>query len=88
VGAISHIVLCGSAYDATSRVVSQHVGRAAHTSAAAVQDMGVDHGCPHVLVSEEFLDGSDIIATFEQVRGPAQVRDKLRNADGYDRWRA
>lgn len=37
--------------------------------AASVQDMGIDHGRADILVPKEFLDGSDVIACFKQMRG-------------------
>jgi len=46
---------------------------AAHGQGASVEDVGVDHGCPHVLMSEEFLHGSDIVAIFKEVRGEAMA---------------
>ena len=36
---------------------------------ASVQDMGIDHGRADILVSKEFLDGSDVIACCKQMRG-------------------
>src|SRR5262245_59905429 len=35
--------------------------------------MGVDHRCTHVLVSQEFLHGTDIVAIFQQMRGEAMT---------------
>jgi hypothetical protein len=32
--------------------------------AAALEDVGVDHSRFHVFVSEEFLDGADVVAVF------------------------
>lgn len=37
--------------------------------AAFIDDVGVDHGCFQILMAEKFLDGSDIVAVLEQVRG-------------------
>jgi hypothetical protein len=48
-------ILSGSAYDVSGLVASQHVRRAAHTPAAAVQEMGVDHGGSDILAAQEFL---------------------------------
>ena len=42
---------------------------AADAGRAAVEDVGVDHGCLNILVTEEFLNRSDIVAIFEQVGG-------------------
>jgi hypothetical protein len=33
---------------------------AADTAAAAVEDVGVDHGRAHFFVAEELLDGADV----------------------------
>jgi hypothetical protein len=35
--------------------------------------MGVDHGGSHIVVAEQFLDGSDVIAAFEPMRGKAMA---------------
>jgi hypothetical protein len=37
--------------------------------AALVEHMSIDHSRGHVFVAQEFLDGSNIIAALEQVRG-------------------
>ncbi len=37
--------------------------------AAAIEDMVVDHGRADVLVPQEFLDGPDVVAAFQQMRG-------------------
>lgn len=53
----------------------QEVYGALDTSAAPVQDVGVDHGRLHALVAEEFLDRPDIVAVHQEVggEGVAQV---------------
>jgi hypothetical protein len=35
--------------------------------ASFVEDMGVTHGSRDIFVAQEFLDGSDVVAAFEQV---------------------
>ena len=52
------------------------------------QDMGVDHRGSDILVAEKFLHGANVITGFEQMGGPAQMRDKLRNAGTYGMWLA
>jgi hypothetical protein len=42
-----------------------------HVERAAVDDVGVDHGRPHVLVAEQRLDGPDVGARFQQRRREA-----------------
>src|SRR6266567_8275370 len=42
---------------------------ASHATAAAVEDVRIDHGRGDVAVAEEFLDGPDVIAGLEEVRG-------------------
>jgi hypothetical protein len=37
--------------------------------AAAVEDVGIDHRCSDVFVTEEFLHEADVVAAFEQVDG-------------------
>lgn len=34
-----------------------------------IEDVRIDHGSSHVLVSEEFLDCTDVVAVFQQVGG-------------------
>ncbi len=41
----------------------------AHGQGAEVKHVGVDHGCAHVFVAEEFLNDTDVVAVFEQVGG-------------------
>jgi hypothetical protein len=36
---------------------------------ASVQHMCAYHRCPHIPMSEEFLNGADVITIFQQVRG-------------------
>src|SRR5437870_5739930 len=50
-------------------VPSARVKRAVDRTAAALQHMGIDHGGTHVLVSQEFLQGTDIVAVLQQMRG-------------------
>jgi hypothetical protein len=42
--------------------------RASHAFASAVQHVGVDHGCPDVLMPKKFLDGPYVVTAFKQVR--------------------
>lgn len=49
------------------------VERASDASAAAVQDVGVDHRGRDVGVAEEFLDRPDVVAGLEQVCGEAMA---------------
>ncbi len=48
---------------------SVRVERAADGEAAAIEDVGVDHRRADVLMAEQFLDGADIVAVFEEVGG-------------------
>jgi hypothetical protein len=50
---------------------SQEIERATDAQGALVEDVSVDHGGADVLVAQEFLDGPDVLARFEQVRGEA-----------------
>ena len=34
-----------------------------------MDDVGVDHGGAHIFVSEQFLDGANIVAFLEKMRG-------------------
>src|SRR5213593_719528 len=42
---------------------------AADTAAAAIEDVGVDHGGADVAVADELLDGPDVVAGLEEVGG-------------------
>jgi hypothetical protein len=53
----------GSALTVCAGLLS--VGRAADAEWATVQHMGVDHGGSDVVVAEQFLNRSDVMATFE-----------------------
>ena len=56
--------------------------------AASVQDMGIDHGRADILVPKEFLDGTDVIACFKQMRGKGMsegvTTDMLRFTSPYN----
>src|SRR5437867_7375874 len=45
----------------------QAVDRADHAAAAAIEDVRVDHRRPHVAVTEEFLNRTDIVTVLEQM---------------------
>ena len=49
----------------------RRIERAAHALAAALQYMRRDHGCTDILVPQEFLHGTNIIAIFQEVCGEA-----------------
>ena len=46
---------------------------------AAVEDMGVDHRCLNILVTEEFLHGADIITILEEMSGKGMAEGVRRN---------
>ena len=45
------------------------LGRALHAAGSTVEDMGVDLGCADVPVTEELLDGPDVVVVLEEVGG-------------------
>jgi hypothetical protein len=45
------------------------VSRTDHRPTASIQDVRVDHRRPHVPVPEQLLNGPDVVAVLEQVRG-------------------
>jgi len=47
------------------------IERANDPEGAAVNQMGIDHGGPDILVTQQRLDGADVGSCFEQVRGEA-----------------
>ncbi len=48
---------------------SGRVQWAADAAGAVAEDVGVNHGRGDVAVTEELLDGADVVAALEQVRG-------------------
>ncbi len=42
---------------------------ATDASGTAVEDVGVDHGCLHILVAEQFLDCADVVTVLKQMCG-------------------
>lgn len=48
---------------------SEIVEGTADAGRAFVEDMSVDHGGFDVAVAEEFLNGSDVVAVFDEVGG-------------------
>jgi len=45
------------------------IQRAADAEAGFVEDVSVNHGRGDVFVSEEFLNGADVLAVFKQMSG-------------------
>ena len=50
------------------RGVGGRVQGAADAAAAAVEDMGVDHGGADVAVTQELLNRADVVAVFQEMR--------------------
>src|SRR5437870_429822 len=48
---------------------SQGIEGTEHTAATPIQDMTVNHGRPNIVMPEQFLDGSYVVAGFQQVSG-------------------
>ena len=46
---------------------SELIGRAANETPPTVQDVGVDHCRFHALMAEQFMDGSDVVAVFDEM---------------------
>ena len=65
---------------------AQHVGRALHALAAAVEDVGVDHGGADAPVAEELLNGPDVVAADQKVSRERMTesvaRRRLRDSGG------
>jgi hypothetical protein len=56
------------------------VDGAADAGWAAVEDVSVDHGCAHVAVAQEFLDGPDVAVVLQQVRGKRMTQGVTRGS--------
>ena len=51
-----------------AEVLSNRVERTAHATAAAIEDVRVDHRRLHVGVTEQFLHRADVVARLQEVR--------------------
>lgn len=56
-------LVCGSENHLFVRL--HEIRWAAYTERAAVQDVGIDHGGAHILVAQQLLDGSDVLAPLQ-----------------------
>ena len=69
-----------------SSEIRHQIGRALDTGRAAVENVSVDLRGADVTVSQELLDGADIVARLEQVRRERVAKgvagDVLGDADG------
>ena len=55
------------------------IQRAFHANARSIQHVGIDLRRAHVLVAKKLLDGADVAAAFEQVRGEGMTKRVRRN---------
>ena len=51
------------------RVTSIFVEGASNGESAFREHVGIDHSSSDIVVAEEFLDGADVVALFEEVGG-------------------
>jgi hypothetical protein len=65
------------------RISGLKIQRTMNAEPAAIEDMGVDHGCFDIGMAEEFLDGADIVAGFEQVGGEGVTEGVATDGLGY-----
>lgn len=49
--------------------VEHPIGWAAHSGGAPVQHVRIDHRRADIVVAEELLNGADVVAVLEEVRG-------------------
>jgi hypothetical protein len=70
------------------RYPSCRILRAADSSSAVPEDVGVDHGRGDLVVAEKLLDGPDVMAALQKVRGEGAAERvaaracRYRRADG------
>ena len=57
------------AWRSIERAANGHGTAIEHVPFDSAQDRGVDPGRPHVLMTEEFLHGAEVVATFKQMGG-------------------
>ena len=48
---------------------SEPVRRAADATAATIQDMGINHGCAHIFVTQKLLNSSNVTSIFQEISG-------------------
>lgn len=53
--------------ESRSKEVKSIVQRTSHTELVGLNDVCINLRCPHVLVSEKFLHGANVVAVFEQM---------------------
>ena len=58
------------------------IQRAAHAQRTLIEHMGVDHGGADIFVAEEFLDGANVIAVFQEVGGEGMTEGVTANVLG------
>ena len=63
-------------------MVHRSIQRAAHGQAAAIEDVSVDHGRLDVFVTQQFLDGADVVVIFQQMRGKGVAEGMGRDPFG------
>ena len=66
--------------------LAQCVQWADGAAAAAVEDVGVDHGGLNICVAEQFLHGADVVSAFQQVCGKAVAHGMGRCGCGWSLW--
>ena len=62
---IDAVGIAGDRQDCLEIYHLRPIQRAANGQATPVEDVGVDHRGLHVLVAEEFLDGANIVVSFQ-----------------------
>ena len=68
--------MAGSAQGNSPRApLLQDIHGASHAEPASVQDMRVDHSRRNVAVPQEFLNGTDVVAVLQEMRGEGVVED-------------
>jgi hypothetical protein len=80
---------CRLSADATCVVCGHEIRRTSYRKTPAIENMGIDHRRSDTPMSEQLLNGSDVIAVFKQVRrermAERMVRGSLRKLGGLHR---
>ena len=58
----------------SSRPIRDSIERTSDSQSAPLNDVGIDHRSLDILVAEKVLNGTDVIASFEQVGGEAVAK--------------
>ena len=66
-----------------ARLMLRSVQRTLHSSAASIENVGINHCRPHVLMAQQFLHRPDVVTIFKKMRGKAVAQSMTTRAECY-----